>query len=70
MGETAGEIEQDIEAHRAALQADIEELGARVKSAADWKNYYRNYTVAVLAAAFCGGMLLSGLVPGPPRGTL
>jgi hypothetical protein len=67
MGETTDAIERDIESRRAALQADIEELEARVKSATDWKHYYETYTIPLLAAAFGGGMLLSALVGGGPR---
>jgi hypothetical protein len=67
MGETTDAIERDIETRRAALQSDIEELEARVKSATDWKCYYRTYTIPMLAVAFGAGMLVSALVQGGSR---
>jgi hypothetical protein len=67
MGETTGAIERDIDASRAALEADLQELEARVKVATDWRYYYRTYTVPLLALAFGGGILLSALLSGGPR---
>jgi hypothetical protein len=62
MVQTTDEIESHIENKREDLKSDLQELESRVKSATDWRHYFRNHTGAMIAAAFGGGFLLSIMV--------
>jgi hypothetical protein len=62
MGQTTDQIENDIEHTREDLKSNLEELESRVKSATDWRHYYRKHTGAMIAVAFGGGILLSSLL--------
>lgn len=62
MGETTDQIESRIEDERQDLKSNLRELERRVKSATDWRRYFRDHTGTMIAAAFGGGMLLSTLI--------
>lgn len=62
MGKTADEIVTDIDQSREELKANIEELEARAKDAADWRSQFGKHPVPMVLAALVGGMLLSALV--------
>jgi hypothetical protein len=61
MGQTTDEIENQIETTRESLRSNFEELETRVKSATDWRHYYKEHTGMMMAVAFGGGLLLSTL---------
>ena len=61
MGQTTDQIENHIETTRDDLKSNFQELETRVKSATDWRHYFREHTGAMLAVAFGGGLLLSAL---------
>lgn len=61
MGQTADEIEMQIEATRDDLKSNFAELKMRVKSATDWRHYYKEHTGMMMVVAFGGGALLSAL---------
>lgn len=67
MGTTANEIETDIERTRTALGSNIQELEHKVKTATDWRHYYRKNPLPMMGAAFGGGILLSALIGGHKR---
>ena len=62
MGQTTDQIERRIEHTREDLKSNLRELEARVKSATDWRRYFREHTGAMIAAAVGGGMLLSTML--------
>lgn len=62
MGQTTDEIENHIEGQREDLKSNLQELEARVKSATDWRHYFREHTGVMVAAAFGGGVLLSTML--------
>ena len=59
MGQTPSEIEAYIDHTRSHLSADLEELEQKVKSATDWRQHFRRNSVAMLGAAFGGGIALA-----------
>ena len=61
MGKTIEQIENQIETTRADLKSNFQELETRVKSATDWRHYFREHPGAMMAVAFGGGLLLSRL---------
>ena len=74
MGETTSQIENHIENRCVDLQSNLKELEGKVKSATDWRHYFRQHTGTMVAAAFGGGVLLSTLIgksshPGTPAST-
>jgi len=70
MGETTSQIENHIENKRVDLQSNLKELEGKVKSATDWRHYFRQHTGTMVAAAFGGGFLISALVKGNRSGAL
>ncbi|MBV9697150.1 MAG: hypothetical protein JO005_09515 [Gammaproteobacteria bacterium] len=62
MGQTSDQIESQIETRREDLRSNLEELEDKVKSATDWRQQFRNNTGTMLAIAFGGGLLLSGVL--------
>jgi hypothetical protein len=62
MGETPDQIKSHIEKKREELKSDLQELKTRIKSATDWRHYFRNHTGPMVAAAFGAGILLSKMV--------
>src|SRR3569833_3580587 len=62
MGETTNQIEHHIENKRADLRSNLQELESKVHSATDWRQYFRQYTGTMVAAAFGGGVLISAMI--------
>src|SRR5581483_11386176 len=62
MGQTTDQIESHIKNTREDLKSNLQELEAKVKTATDWRQYYRNHSGAMLAFAAGGGVLLSALL--------
>jgi hypothetical protein len=61
MGQTTEQIETHIENKREDLKSNLQELEGRVKSAIDWRHYFKQNAAMMLAAAFGGGLLLSAM---------
>jgi hypothetical protein len=59
MDQTTDQIEAHIEDTRKDLGANLQELEVKVKSAADWRHQFRRNPMAMLGAAFGGGVLLA-----------
>ena len=59
MAQEPNEIREHIDAKRAKLGDDLEEIEHRMKNAVDWRSWYRKNTTAMLGAAAAGGFLLS-----------
>jgi hypothetical protein len=59
MAETSDAIKQHIEARRAALAQDVNELEYRVKRAADWRAHFDRHPAVALGAAFGVGLALA-----------
>jgi len=64
MDETTGQIEEHIHATRSQLGSNLHDLEHKVKSAMDWRTYFEEYPIAMLGAAFGGGVLLAALLGG------
>jgi hypothetical protein len=62
MGQTTDQIESQIEIKRQELKSNLQELEARVKSATDWRRYFKEHTGAMIAVAVGGGALLSAMI--------
>jgi ElaB/YqjD/DUF883 family membrane-anchored ribosome-binding protein len=67
MGETPGQITQEIEQTRARLGSNLHELETRVKQATDWREQFRKNPMAMLGIAFGGGIMLSAVVGGKKK---
>ena len=59
MSETAGDIQSHIRDAREDLDANLKELGQKVKSATDWRQHFQKSPGMFLAAALGGGLLLA-----------
>lgn len=59
MGQSPDELESDIDRARDKLQANLEELEARARDAADWRHHFRKHPGPMIAGAVLGGALLS-----------
>jgi hypothetical protein len=59
MGQTASQIENDIDNKRKNLGSNLQELESRIKSATAWRHQFRNRPLALLGMAFGGGVLLA-----------
>jgi hypothetical protein len=62
MGQTSDQIETHIENKREDLKSNLQELEGRVKSATDWRHYFKQNPGMMIAAAFGGGVLLSAIM--------
>ena len=62
MAEEPNQIKRHIDATRDELGKNVDELGQRVKQAADWHTYFDKSPMTALALAFAGGVVLSGFV--------
>jgi hypothetical protein len=62
MGETADQIGAYIETQREDLHSNLKELESKLKSASDWRHYFRKYSGTMIAVAFGGGILVSAIV--------
>lgn len=67
MGETADYLKQQVEAARARLGQDLNELQYRVRSEFDWRVQFGRYPWMFLGAAFLSAMLLGLAVTAAPR---
>ncbi|HUQ10231.1 MAG TPA: hypothetical protein VM146_07935 [Steroidobacteraceae bacterium] len=59
MGQTSDQIVSEIDRTRDELRSNFQELEARAKDAADWRNQFRRHPAPMMVAAMVGGMLLS-----------
>lgn len=67
MDETPSQIEDRIRMNRENLKANFAELEDKVKTATDWRHYFREHTGPILAGAFASGMVLSAVMRKSPR---
>ena len=67
MGQTTNQIEAHIEYTRGELGANLKELEQKVHTATDWKHHFENNPMAMLGAAFGGGILLAKMLGGGRR---
>jgi hypothetical protein len=63
MGERTDQIERQIAQTRSELSDNVGELQDKVKSAFDWRSQFQERPGTLLAVAFGGGVILSGLLP-------
>jgi hypothetical protein len=61
MDETARQIEDRIKTSRENLKSNFSELENKVKTATDWRHYFKEHTGSMMAGAFAGGVVLSTL---------
>jgi hypothetical protein len=59
VGEKPEEIRHHIEQQRERLEENLEFLETRVKRAADWRTWVARKPLAILGAAFGGGLILA-----------
>ena len=62
MGETTNQIEAHIEETREHLGSNLRELEGKVKSATDWKYYFRKSPLIMIGAAFGGGLVVATML--------
>jgi Protein of unknown function (DUF3618) len=62
MAEEPNEIRRHIDATRQQLGRNMGELEGRVKKATDWRAYFDKSPMTMLAVAFAGGIVLSGVM--------
>jgi hypothetical protein len=62
--ETTGEIQTHIRETREDLNANLNELGQKVKSSTDWRHHYEKSPFLFLAAALGGGLLVAHATKG------
>ena len=67
MAETADQIENHIGKTRDELGANLHELEHKIQEMADWRHHFRNHPIALVGAAFGGGVLLAALIGGRRR---
>ena len=64
MGETPDQIEKQISAERVQLGQNLRELQTRVEQTTDWRVQFAKRPMALLGAAFGGGLLLAFMTIG------
>ena len=69
MRDRTDHIESQIKEERGELRANLDELGARVRSATDWRRQFRHNPMLGLGLAFGTGLLLAGLLRNTARNT-
>jgi hypothetical protein len=67
MVETSNQIEGQILYEREQLGANLQELERKVKSATDWRVQFARHPMAMIGAAFSGGVLLATMMNGRKR---
>lgn len=67
MDETLDQIENEIGRTRQRLGSNLQELGARVDAATDWREYYRASPLVYLGAAAVSGVLAAWMSSGRRR---
>jgi hypothetical protein len=61
MGQTAGQIEEHIEATKEDLGSNLRELEMKVKSVTDWKQQFKSNPMTMMGVAFGGGIALAAM---------
>jgi Protein of unknown function (DUF3618) len=69
MGQTADAIKQEVEAARARLGQNLNELQYRLRSEFDWRVQFARYPWLFIGVAFAGAMLVGMAFRGAPRST-
>lgn len=64
MGQTSGEIKEQIDQQREQLGQNLAQLEQRVKETVDWRTQFEQRPMAGVGIAFGAGFLLSMLLPG------
>jgi hypothetical protein len=67
MTNTRPELEVALEMHKEQLRDTLDELGQRVRGAADWRTQYRRHPAIFVGTAIASGMLLGAASRGEPR---
>ena len=67
MDERPDEIEDHIKSTQRELGSNLQELENKVKDATDWRVQFERHPMALLGAAFAGGILLSAGLGGRRR---
>ena len=62
MGETAGQIENEIENTREELHSHLQELEGRVLSATDWRRQFRKRPFLFLGLAVGAGWIFARMI--------
>lgn len=61
MGQATSQIEAQIVGARAELGANLHELEQKMKSATDWKYYFRSNPMPMLGVAIGGGLIMAAM---------
>ena len=69
MVDRKNELKRRIATERDQLSSSLEELETKARSLVDWRSQFDSHPLPMLAASFCGGLLLSGLLSDSGRGT-
>jgi hypothetical protein len=67
MGSQKSELKERIALERNELSNSLNELEMRAKAVTDWRARFASHPGAMLAVAFGGGLLLSGVLSGTGR---
>lgn len=62
MGDRKSELKRRIATERDQLSGSLEELEMKAKSLVDWRAQFDAHPLPMLAAAFGGGLILSGIL--------
>ena len=62
MGDRTSELKRRVATERDQLHGSLEELEMKAKSLVDWRAQFHAHPLPMLAAAFGGGLLLSGIL--------
>jgi hypothetical protein len=62
MGDRTSELKRRVATERDQLHGSLEELEMKAKSLVDWRTQFAAHPLPMLAAAFGGGLLLSGIL--------
>ena len=62
MGDRTSELKRRVATERDQLHGSLEELEMKAKSLVDWRAQFAAHPLPLLAAAFGGGLLLSGIL--------
>ena len=68
MGERSDQITRTIEQTRGELGANLSELEYKVRDVTDWRKQVQKSPLTMIGIAFGGGVLLSRVLGGSPRG--
>ena len=62
MGDRKSELKRRVATERDQLHGSLEELEMKAKSLVDWRAQFAAHPLPMLAAAFGGGLILSGML--------